>query len=193
MLRVLLEQKNISLYRLERISGIPHATLSDIYNEKVDIKNVSVQVFNKLAKALKMKMDKLYAILTYEDMLNVSFNKEFDLFKSNICQELKRLGDKKFLEKYIHTNVIQNHIENCNIPKALYLVSLIDYLCEKHKLPQIKDFDNVRQYSIKNVVVSESLYRLMESKQTTISEIYKESIPLFLNHHIIESEIENVY
>ena len=39
MLRVILKEKNISLYGLEKKSDISHSTLSDIYNEKINIES----------------------------------------------------------------------------------------------------------------------------------------------------------
>ena len=82
MLRLLLQQKNISLYKLEKETGIPHSTLLDIYHERVNIMRCSSFVLKKISEALEMSMDDLYNILTYKDLSLITCDLQFDLFKS---------------------------------------------------------------------------------------------------------------
>ena len=101
MLRAILQSKDLSLYELEKTSQISHATLSDIYNEKSNVNNCSVLVMSKMAKALGVTIDDLYDFLLYDNMSLFAFDSSFDLFKSNVCHELKRLGDIEFIKKYL--------------------------------------------------------------------------------------------
>ncbi len=192
MLRAILRQKNITLYQLEKLSHLPHATLSDLYNEKTSAEKCSSSFLHHLAKYLDMSMDELYEKLTYKDLSCFDFDKQFDLFKSSLCQELKNLGYKKFLFKYLNTHDVWVYYQMQMMRESLYLLSLIDYLCETHNLPLVKEYDEIRQYKLSRTCVPESVYLLMQYKQTTVSEIYKEAIPTFLQHNIVESEIENV-
>ena len=64
MLRLLLQQKNMTLYRLEKETGLPHSTLLDIFHERVNIARCSSFVLKKISEALNMSMDDLYNILT---------------------------------------------------------------------------------------------------------------------------------
>ncbi len=64
MLKELLRQKNLSIYKLGRISGIPYSTLNDIVNYKVDIANIRAGIVFKLAGILNISMDKLYELCT---------------------------------------------------------------------------------------------------------------------------------
>ena len=105
MLRLILEEKNLSLYRLEKESHISHATIFDLYNEKSDIKKCSVELIFKLAVALDMDVKELYSYLTYSNLNLISYSREFDLFKSNVCHELNNIGDKVFSRLFLSINV----------------------------------------------------------------------------------------
>ena len=193
MLRLLLQEKNISLYKLEKISGISHATLSDIYNEKINIDKCSISTFDKLSSSLNMKIDELYKILSYQKLQSYClYNKEFDLFKSNLCHELRRLKMKKFLLKYLSNDDVINYNRDKEYEKALYIVSMIDYLCRINNLPKPTKFNEIRNKKLEKVCVSESLYLLLKYKIEKFSDIYKSSNPEFLEHNIMEGDIENV-
>ena len=64
MIKELLRQKNISIYKLAAISGIPYSTLNDIVNHKVDISNIRAGIGFKLANILNISMDELYKLCT---------------------------------------------------------------------------------------------------------------------------------
>ncbi|MGN0316342.1 MAG: helix-turn-helix domain-containing protein [Lachnospira sp.] len=64
MLKEFLHQKNISIYKLAVISGIPYSTLNDIVNHKVDIANIRAGIVYKLANILDIPMDELYQLCT---------------------------------------------------------------------------------------------------------------------------------
>lgn len=57
----LLLQRNITKYRLSRLSGVPFATISDIGTGKSAIANCSAGTLYKLAKALDVTMEDLLA------------------------------------------------------------------------------------------------------------------------------------
>ena len=192
MLRAILEEKNMSMYKLEKSSNLSHATLSDLLNEKTKAENCSSSLIKDISSSLNMSMDDLYDKLTYRDLSAIHFDKNFDLFKSNIAHELRSLEYKEFLKKYLTNDEVEILFTNKKQKEALYLVALIDYLCQSHNLPIPTKYNSIRNYKLDSFCVSESLYRLMETKQILFSTIYKESIPSFREHNIIEAEIENV-
>ncbi len=59
VIEALLAQKNMTKYRLATESGVPHATLSDIYSGKTAIERCSAETVYKLAKALGVSMEML--------------------------------------------------------------------------------------------------------------------------------------
>ena len=64
MLKEFLQQKDLSIYKLAGISGIPYSTLNDIVNHKVDIANIRAGIIFKLANVLNISMDELYELCT---------------------------------------------------------------------------------------------------------------------------------
>ncbi len=48
--------------KLSKISGIPYSTLTDIVNQKVDIKNVKAGILFSLAECLNLSMNQLYTL-----------------------------------------------------------------------------------------------------------------------------------
>lgn len=192
MLRLLLQQKNISLYRLEKETGLPHSTLLDIYHERVNIEKCSAFVLHKIAKALHVSMDDLYNILTYRDLSLITCDLQFDLFKSNTCHNLKRLTIDKFIEMYSDNEEIMRLYNESKMYESTYLLSLLDNLCREANKPLVDKYEQLRQLKFNKLIVPEGIYYLLLNKQITIEEIYKESLPEFLEHNIIESEIDTV-
>ena len=192
MLRSVLNDKNISLYQLEKASHISHATLNDIYNERSNIDNCSILVMSKIAASLNMDIDDLYKKLTYRDLSLFTYNEDFDLFKSDTLQRLKREKEEDFIKRMATTDVINNYCQNNKYKEALYLLALLDYLSKKNSLPLLKQYDYLRDYKLDKVYVSKSLYLLLAYKSTTVTSIYKECIKEFLKYNIVEAEIDNV-
>ena len=176
MLRAILSNQNISLYQLEKISHISHATLNDIYNEKSNIDNCSVLVMSKLASSLNMDIDSLYKKLVYDDLSLFTYSEDFDLFKSSTLQRLKCEGEEKFLKRVVDTQLIDEYYRYENYLEAFYLLSLVDYLYSKNKKPLLKQYDVIRSLKLTYIYVPKSIYLLLMSKRITVTQIYKEPI-----------------
>lgn len=58
-LNEIIEQKNITKYRLAKESGVPHATLNDLCSGKTRIEKCSAETLYKLAYALQVPMEVL--------------------------------------------------------------------------------------------------------------------------------------
>ena len=183
----------MSLYKLEKESNISHATLSDLCNEKTNIENCSASLLYRIASALKMSMKKLYDILTYDNLDDFAYDREYDLFKNNICVELKNIGEDEFLKKYLTNNRIRELYSANQLPECMYLLSMVDYLLNKKDLPLLKDFSDIRGFRLNKIYVSESVYRLLEQKAVKYTDLYNDAIPVFLIHNIIEADINDVY
>lgn len=192
MLRVILNEKNQSLYQLEKASHVSHATLNDIYNERCNIDNCSISILNKIAKSLDMSIDSLYKYLSYDDLSLIKYDDDFDLFKSNTLQDLKRTGEKSFVDRIEKENEIVNLFSNKEYAKSLYLLSLVDYLSEKNHVDLNQKYEYMRENSLDKMYVPKSIYLLLATKTIKISDVYKESIKTFLNHNIMEAELDNV-
>lgn len=71
-LQTLLNQKNISKYRLSQISGVPKTTLIDICAGRSSIENCSAGTIYKLAKALDCSMEELMSLDNIGDYSTVT-------------------------------------------------------------------------------------------------------------------------
>ncbi len=60
MIEELLKEKNISLYRLSKLSGVPYSTLADIVSGHTSMDSVSAGNLAKISRALNVSMDSLY-------------------------------------------------------------------------------------------------------------------------------------
>ena len=182
----------MSLYKLEKSSHISHATLNDLYNEKTNIEKCSSSLVHDIAKSLKMSMDKVYSILSYNDLSLLEYSEAFDLFKSNVCHDLKHLDYKNFLIKHLKNNTVVKYMNDNRIVESLYLLSMIDYLCVTHSIPLVKEYDNIRQYKLDKLYVPKSVYLLLKTRSSKISDFCNESISIFLNHNILETNIYEI-
>jgi len=192
MLRALLIEKQMTLYQLEKLSHVSHATLNDLYNERTNIQNCSASLVHNISSAMKISMDRLYAVLSYQDLSPLTFDDQFDLFKSNVCHELAALGDIEFIKNHLSNNSVQHFYDTERYPESLYLLSMLDYLCKKHSLPIPTEYHEIRKQRLKRLFVSKSVYLLLKTKVIKISELFRESIKDFLDHNILESDFYNV-
>lgn len=192
MLKAILDNKEESLYSLEKRTGVAHSSLNDIYNERTKIENVSIGLADQVAKALNMSLDDFYSIMKYDDLSLFSSDIEFDLFKSNVCQELKALKKKRFLKKHLENNTVEKYFNIGEFEKSLYMLSMIDYVsnCEHKALPD--QYENIRKMKLNKISVPTSLYIMMKNKQINYSSESKKFIKEFYIHNIVEAEIDDV-
>ena len=62
----IIEQRQITKYRLAKESGVPHATLNDICSGKTNIGKCSAETLYKIAKVLDVSMESLLSDNLYE-------------------------------------------------------------------------------------------------------------------------------
>lgn len=76
-----LNEKNISKYRLSKISGIPNTTIADICSNKSSLHRCSAITIQKLAKALNLSMEDVMAFDSsldeYEEETGLPKRKEY--------------------------------------------------------------------------------------------------------------------
>jgi len=183
----LLKEKQLTKYRLAKMSGISQTTINDICSGKVNIKNCTGETLYKLANALDVSIEML---LTE----SLEYRPAFETFKSNVCHHVKDMGDLNFLNDVIKLDKISEYLAKGWYLEALYLLGLVDYICRENNLPLPKHYDKVRELKLSEpiypagVIVLCSVLNSEEPKE----KILKEAIPEFLRHNIIESEVRNV-
>ena len=180
-LNIALKKKNMSKYALSKRSGISYSTIHDLCSGIIKIQNLSSGLLYRISKVLGIPM---------EQLLEEERTQEY--IRSEICHELKELGDFGFMEKVIKDDRIENAIDNDEIFEALYTLALIDYLCNKYGIPIIEHYSELREKRFKSIVYPAGM--MLKSKINGMSEkeMRKNLIPEFLNFNIAEEDVYNV-
>ena len=183
----LLKQRNMTKYALTKKSGLPHTTVIDLCNGKSRIEKCSADTLYKISKVLNVTMEDLIA----DSLEN---RPSFEIFKSNVCHEVKRKGDFDFIIEILQKNEIRKLFDKKRYPEALYLLAMLDYLSRVNGLPMCLDYNDIRNIKLKkplyplSVIAISSFTQSDEPKQESINN----SIPEFIKFNIVESEVRNV-
>jgi DNA-binding Xre family transcriptional regulator len=184
----LLEQKNITKYKLSKISGVPFTTVSEIATGKTKIKNCTGDTLYRLAKALDV---------TIEDMLEESmeYRSSFETFKSNVCHQVKNLGDVDFIIDALESNKIRELYQKKWYPESLYLLAMVDYLSRENGLPVCADYDDIRAARLQKPIYPASVIAMsvFSHSEQPKRESLADAIPEFLRFNIVEGEVRNVF
>ena len=188
-----LAQKNITKYRLWKESGVPQATISDICTGKTKIEKCSAETIYRIAKVLNVSMESLVApaVLRMDEERK---RPSFDAFKSNVCHQVKDLGDIPFIIQLLQSNQIRELYEKKWYPEALYLLAMLDYLSRENNVPICKNYNDIRNSKLQKLVYPSSVVILCKTMNSDKpkEEIIRMAIPEFLRFNIVESEVRNV-
>lgn len=183
----LMEEKNITKYRLSKNSGIPYTTINDICSGRAQLEKCSAETIYHISKELGVSMESLIEPHLEKRM-------DFELFKSNTCHRLKELGDIDFVIELLQQDEISNYYKKKWYPETLYLLAMLDYVSKENDIPLCNDYDYMRSMKLKKIIYPSSV---LVASQVTKNENLKrkaieESIPEFMRFNIVESEVRNV-
>ena len=183
-----LQEKNITKYRLSKISGVPFTTISDISMGKAKIEKCAADTIYKLAKALDVTMEDLVA-----DRLE--YRKNFETFKSNICHMVNDMGDIDFIIDTLESDKIRKLYQKRWYPESLYLLAMVDYLSRENDLPACAEYSDIRKAKLKEPIYPSGVITMcaVNKSEHPKQDSLKEAIPEFIRFNIVESEIRNVY
>lgn len=189
-LNTLLAEKNITMYRLSKLSGIPSATISDIFSGKAKIEKCSGETLYKLAKTLNVSM---------ESLLESSFANEenrisFENFKSNVCHRVKELGDLDFIAETLKSDDIRRYYDKKWYAESFYLLAMVDYLSRENDIPIYAKYNDLRQQKLSEKLYPASIIALsVAANDNTVQKASeKKAIPEFLRFNIIEGNVRDV-
>ncbi|MCL2081759.1 MAG: helix-turn-helix transcriptional regulator [Oscillospiraceae bacterium] len=182
-----LQEKNMTKYRLSKISGVPFTTVSEITTGKTNIKNCTGETLYKLAKALNVTMEDLVRD-------SVEYRQNFETYKSNICHMVKDMGDIDFIINTLESGKIRTLYQKKWYPESLYLLAMLDYLSRENDLPLCEDYSDIRAVRLSDPIYPASIIAMSvfcRSDQPK-KDSYAEAIPEFIRFNIVESEVRNV-
>lgn len=182
-LKKLLREKNISVYQLAKVSGVPYATTNELCNCKADIKRCNAETVYRIAKALDVSMESLLEP-------ELAYRPDFENYKSNICHQVKELGDIAFIFKILEDRKIDKYYDLEWYPECLYLLAMVDYLSRMNRVPLCEDYASIRCAKLDKVILPASVMAM--NSEAITEQAIRNSIPEFISHNIVESEIRDV-
>jgi predicted transcriptional regulator len=150
------------------------------------VKNIETEHQNKLKTSDSQKEQK--------ENVNQGDRMKFENYKSEICHDLKRKGDMQFIISYLKADEVRKLYNQHQYIQCLYLLAMIDYLCRINNLPLCKEYDDIRACKIKQIVYPASveiMYRVLNDEKI-LREARENSIPEFIQHNIVESEVRDI-
>lgn len=133
MLKKLLKNRNISIYRLSEMSKVPYTTLNELVNGKKKIENCKIKTVENIANSLNMSIDALLHILnnkkvvlsnSWEDAKNHTYYFPIIVKNDNYeCNRIHPLKQAKVNELY---NIMKN---NEKIEKIIIFGSSVNIRC----------------------------------------------------------------
>lgn len=191
-LLTLLKEKNMTMYRLSKITNIPQPTISDIFTGKTKIENCKAITVYRIAKVLGCSVEDLISDSLQEH--SIPHRTSFDVFKSEVCHRVRSLGDVEFLIQQLKSNSIREYYKRKWYPECLYLLAMIDYLCRINGIPLDEEYDDLRKMKLSHTIYPTGI--LLEANVLNDEHIkeqaIKNAIPEFLAFNIVESEIRDV-
>ena len=189
-LNKLLIEKNLTKYQLSNLSKVPYSTISDLFNEKTNLKKCSVDVVYKIAKVLNISIEELIVLSLNVEELRL----DFETFKGNMRHEIHFTDDLSFIEKTLSSDLIDAYLEKKWYPEALYTLAMVDYLSRINEIPLYNKYDSLRKAKLKRIHYPASLIIAQEFKENKklVEEYFERSIPEFKRFNIVENEIRNV-
>ena len=186
-INTILEQKNMSKYKLAKKSGIPHTTVLDICSGKTSIGKCNSETVYKIAKTLDIPME----ALVESSVIN---RLSFETFKNNVCHLVKSMTDLKFILFILETDEIRKLYNRQWYPECLYLLAMVDYLSRINDLSLCNEYNDLRKIKLKKIIYPLGILTRSYFSKSDIpkNESLKEAIPEFLQFNIVESDIRNV-
>lgn len=187
LLTDLLKQNGITKYSLSKNSGVPYTTLNDICRGKTSLEKCSAETVYRLARELHVSMEELL-----ESCMEPRCS--FELFKSNVCHKLKRLGDIDFLAETLERNEIQMYYRKKWYPESFYLLAMVDYISRENHVELCSDYDALRKQKLSETIYPASILALCAAGKSNEpkEQARRNAIPEFMRFNIVESEVRNV-
>jgi transcriptional regulator with XRE-family HTH domain len=184
----LLEQKNMTKYKLSKVSGVPFTTISEITTGKSKIMNCTGETLYKLAKALDVTIDDLLAD-------SMEYRQSFEAYKSNVCHRVKDMGDIDFIIDTLESDQIRKLYQKKWYPESLYLLAMVDYLSRENDLPVCAEYGDIRRAKLQQPIYPASVIAMsvLSRSDQPKRDSYAHAIPEFKRFNIVESEVRSVF
>lgn len=137
-LKEYLKEKQISVREMSRITSIPYSTLHDIVNDKVKLEDCQYKTLKRISEFVEVPVD----YLVYE-------KEDFQTFRNKLHHRIKASDELELLVEILERREIDYYCFHADVLKALYMLSLTDYISRKNELPLCAEYADLRQKKLK--------------------------------------------
>ena len=175
------------MYRLSKNSGVPYATLNDLYNGKTSLEKCSAETVYKIAQALEVTMEELIAPYLLK-------RPKFENFKSYVCHMVKEKGDIDFIIETLESGDIRSYFDRNWYIESMYLLGMLDYISRKNNVPLCEEYNDIRRCKLEKPVYPSGVIAVSEAakREDILQKAYDNAIPEFRHFNIIENEVQDV-
>lgn len=119
---------------------------------------------------------------------------DFELFKSNVCHRLKKLGDINFIIETLESNDIREYYDRKWYPESFYLLAMLDYISRINNIPICSEYNNIRQQTLRETIYPSSIIAvsIVSDNDYVKEQAKREAIPEFMRFNIVENDVKNV-
>ena len=129
-----------------------------------------------------------------KDIIFAETRIDFELFKSEVCHQLKELGDTEFIISLLESNAIRKYYDKQCHPEALYLLAMLDYVSRVNAVELCADYNDLRTKKLQKTIYPSGIIAqaIVTGDETIKSKAIIESIPEFIRFNIVEKDIRDV-
>lgn len=136
MLKEYLENKNISIFRLSKMSNVPYTTLNELVNGKKCLNDCKIKTIENIAKALNISIESTIKLIdSKEEILSNSWQEKrkksfiFPLIKENKNYDARKIHP---LKQNIVNEIYDIISKDETIKKAIIFGSSVNIRCNKN-------------------------------------------------------------
>ncbi|MDR0518845.1 MAG: helix-turn-helix transcriptional regulator [Clostridiales Family XIII bacterium] len=208
ILHELMAKKNMSIYRLAKVSQVPYATVNDLAAGRSRMEKCAAGTVYKLARALGVTMEHLLCEYWSEygsgsagaaDKVDTTdadggVRTSFETFASNVCHRVKDIGDIAFIVEVLESGDIRRYHERGWHVESFYLLAMVDYLSRINGLPPCVDFEDIRAGRLSEPLYTADVASLSIVLKTDRlkKRAVREALPEFKRFNIMEGNIRDV-
>lgn len=189
-----LTARNMSRYRLSKLSGVPQATIADICSGKASLERCAAGTVYRIAGALGTTVETLLTMDREWREDEGDGRSDFDTFKSNVCHMVKDNGDMNYIIKTLEQDTVRVLYDKGWNRECLYVLAMLDYLCRVNDLPLCANYDDLRCQRLAEPYYPRSVlvYAAVMQDESIKEEARRNAIPEFMRFNIVEGEVRNI-
>lgn len=134
ILKDYLRENKISVRKMSIITSIPYSTLNDIVNNRVDMEECQYKTLKKISEFVNIPIDDL-----------VYQKEDFQTFRNKLHHRIKCMDELELLAEILQQKEIEYYYRHEDVLKALYLLSLADYISRRNEIPLCMEYSDLRR------------------------------------------------